>query len=130
ELMMTALRNGMPATASSAVGTMRNLQAARIANALNLNGPAIAIDTACSSGLVALHVAQQSIARGECDLALVGGANLLLSDTPLQLLQSAGALSPSGRSRAFDAQADGFAAGEGAGMLLLGRQSEQQPALA
>jgi amino acid adenylation domain-containing protein len=134
ELMLEALGRGAEPSQHSAVGTMRNLAAARIAHALDLNGPAIAIDTACSSALVALHLAHASIQRGECDLALVGAANLNLTDTPLRLLQRAGALSPTGRSRAFDDSADGFAPGEGAAIVLLESleraQAQRDPLLA
>ncbi len=126
ELMLDLLQRGMAPSPSMAVGNLRNLAAARIAHALDLSGPAIAIDTACSSSLVALHLASASLLRGECDLALVGGANLNLTDTPYRLLGSAGALSPTGRSRAFDDTADGFVPGEGAAVILLEPLSRAQ----
>ncbi len=119
ELLLGALAAGVPLHASAAVGNLRNLIAGRIAHCLNLTGPAIAVDTACSSSLVALHLASASLLRGECDLALVGGVNLNLTATPYQLLSGAGALSPSGRCRAFDGAADGMVPGEGAGVILL-----------
>ena len=119
EYLLRSLATGRPLHPSAAVGNLRNLAASRIARALSLTGPAMAIDTACSSTLVALHMARQSILLGECDLAVVGAVNLNLTATPYLLMSQAGALSPTGRCRAFDAAADGFVPGEGAGALVL-----------
>ncbi|WP_328478233.1 amino acid adenylation domain-containing protein [Actinoplanes sp. NBC_00393] len=102
-------------------GTLRNLTAARVAHLLDLHGPALAIDTACSSALVALHLARRSLAAGDCDIAVVGGVNLNLTATGHHLLAAAQALSPTGRCRAFDADADGFVPGEGGAALVLTR---------
>ncbi len=101
------------------VDNLLNMIAARTAQALNLKGPALAVDTACSSSLVALHLAADSLRRGECELALAGGVNLNLSPTPYLLFSRAGALSPTGRCKVFDAGADGFVPGEGAGVVVL-----------
>ncbi|HSH79415.1 MAG TPA: SDR family NAD(P)-dependent oxidoreductase, partial [Herpetosiphonaceae bacterium] len=119
EYLLRLLASGRPLHPSAAVGNLRNLAAARIARALGLTGPVMAVDTACSSALVALHLARQSILLGECDLAVVGAANLNLTATPYLLMSQAGALSPTGRCRAFDAAADGFVPGEGAGAVVL-----------
>ncbi|WP_461030441.1 polyketide synthase, partial [Streptomyces sparsus] len=103
------------------VGNLPNLVAARVAQYLDLDGPAIAVDTACSSALVALHLARRSIRSGECDLAVVGGVNLHLTPTGYRLLEGTQALSPGGRCRAFSAGADGFVPGEGGAALVLAR---------
>lgn len=126
QLLLSTIGSDQPIHPATATGNMRNLIAGRIAHSLDLNGPAIAIDTACSSTLVALHMARISLLFGDCDLALVGGINLNLTETPYQLLASAGALSPSGRCRAFDAAADGIVLGEGAGVLVVERMSTAQ----
>ncbi|MFY1636915.1 beta-ketoacyl synthase N-terminal-like domain-containing protein [Solwaraspora sp. WMMB335] len=80
--------------ATTLVGNLRSLVPARVAQALDLTGPAIAVDTACSSALVALHLAVRSLRDGECDLAVVGGVHLNLTPTGHQLLADAGAISP------------------------------------
>ncbi|QOC95386.1 amino acid adenylation domain-containing protein [Micromonospora craniellae] len=114
-----------PVTAPAAlVGNLRNLVAARLSQTLDLVGPAIAVDTACSSALVALHLAARSLATGECDIALVGGVTLHLTETAYRLLDAAEALSPTGRCRAFDADADGFVPGEGGAALVLCRTDD------
>ncbi|MEJ2415809.1 MAG: SDR family NAD(P)-dependent oxidoreductase, partial [Exilibacterium sp.] len=94
---------------------------ARIAYFLDLQGPAIAIDTACSSSLVAIHMACQHLWGREIDTALAGG--IMLQTTPAFYLSAgrAGMLSASGRCRSFDARADGFVPGEGAGVVMLKR---------
>ncbi|MFE3379320.1 amino acid adenylation domain-containing protein [Streptomyces anulatus] len=102
-------------------GNLPALVAARVSQSLDLDGPALAVDTACSSGLVALHLARRSLLDGECDLAVVGGVNLHLTSAPHRLLEQAGALSPTGRSRAFSAAADGFVPGEGGAAVVLTR---------
>ncbi|ROP28843.1 non-ribosomal peptide synthetase/type I polyketide synthase [Couchioplanes caeruleus] len=102
-------------------GTMRGLLPARVAHLLDLRGPALAVDTACSSALVALHLAYRSLAAGDCDVAVVGGVNLHLTPTGERLLGGAQALSPTGRCRAFAADADGFVPGEGGAALVLTR---------
>ncbi len=110
--------------AAMLVGNLRNLVPARLAQALDLTGPALAVDTACSSALVALHLAARSLAAGECDVALVGGVNLNLTETGYRMLDAAEALSPTGRCRAFDADADGFVPGEGGAALVLRRADD------
>ena len=91
---------------------------------LGLEGPAVAIDTACSSSLVGLHLACQSLRSGECDLALAGGVNLILTPDADANLATAGMLSRDGRCRPFDADANGYVRGEGGGLLLLRRLSD------
>lgn len=101
------------------VDNLLNMIAARTSHALNFKGPSLAVDTACSSSLVAVHLACDSLRRGECEVAVAGGVNLNLTPTPYLMFSRAGALSPSGRCRVFDAGADGMVPGEGAGTVVL-----------
>ncbi len=107
------------ANAYSVVGTALCLAANRISFALGFQGPSMALDTACSSSLVAVHLACQSIRNGDCDGALVGGVNLLLSPIGSISLTKAGFSAGDGRLRAFDAAASGSVRAEGAGMVML-----------
>ncbi|MGW0917034.1 SDR family NAD(P)-dependent oxidoreductase [Streptomyces sp. NPDC002784] len=126
ELLERAHGTGLPPAALT--GNLPNLLAARIAQSFDLDGPALAVDTACSSALVALHLARRSVADGECDIALVGGVNLHLTPAAHRMLHTAQALSPTGRSRAFGAAADGFVPGEGGAVLVLRRTTDAQRA--
>lgn len=110
--------------AQAIMGLPGNTAAGRIAHNLGLRGPAVVTDTACSSSLTAVHLACQAIASGDCDTALAGGVNLILSPTTSLILARAGMLSPTGRCRSFGAQADGFVRAEGCGMVLLKRLSQ------
>ncbi len=101
------------------VDNLLNMISARTSQELNLKGPSFTVDSACSSSLVALHMACESIRRGESDMVLAGGINLLLTSMPYQMFSQSGALSPNGRCKVFDAQADGFVPGEGGGIVLL-----------
>ncbi|MFI6138987.1 amino acid adenylation domain-containing protein [Streptomyces griseus] len=120
EVLERARAEGAPLPAAL-TGNLPSLVAARVSQCLDLDGPALAVDTACSSGLVALHLARRSLLDGECDLAVVGGVNLHLTSAPHRLLEEAGALSPTGRSRAFSSDADGFVPGEGGAAIVLTR---------
>jgi acyl transferase domain-containing protein/acyl-CoA synthetase (AMP-forming)/AMP-acid ligase II/NAD(P)-dependent dehydrogenase (short-subunit alcohol dehydrogenase family)/acyl carrier protein len=104
---------------NTAVDNLLNMIAARVSHTFNWKGPSFTIDSACSSSLVAVHLACQSLRQGECSMAVAGGVSLTLSHLPFLLFQRAGALSASGRCRVFDASADGFVLGEGAGAVLL-----------
>ena len=98
--------------------------AGRIAFQFGFNGPAVAVDTACSSSLVALHQACGALRARECDLAVVIGTQLNLTP-PMQIfLSRTQSFSPTGRCRAFDADSDGFVLGEGVGVLVLRRESD------
>ena len=97
--------------------------AGRLSYTLGLQGPNIAIDTACSSSLVALHLACQSLRLGECEMAVVGGVQLILSPEVTIALSRMRALSPDGRCKTFDAAADGYGRGEGCGVVVLKRLS-------
>ncbi|HEX8906465.1 MAG TPA: type I polyketide synthase, partial [Longimicrobiaceae bacterium] len=104
-----------------ALGNEKDHLAAGIAWRLNLRGPAMAVQTACSTSLVAVHVACQSLINGECDLALAGGVSIPVPLRKGYLHTPDGVASPDGRCRAFDAAADGTVAGAGAGMVALRR---------
>jgi|GEM_PF-6043408 len=110
----------------SITGSLLNMLAGRLSFFLGLQGPALSIDTACSSSLVAIHHACQSLRNGECNLALTGGINLILSPITMYLAGQLKALSPDGRCRTFDARANGFARGEGCGVIALKRLSDAQ----
>jgi acyl transferase domain-containing protein len=105
--------------AHRSTGNFLSLVANRISYVLNLRGPSMPFDTACASSLCALHSAVQSISRGESSLALVGGINILLNKTNFIAFSKTGMLSPRGQCRTFDAGADGYVRGEGAGVILL-----------
>ncbi|WP_454197193.1 HAD-IIIC family phosphatase [Nocardia sp. Marseille-Q1738] len=102
-------------------GLSPSVASGRIAYTLGLHGPAVTLDTACSSSIVAMHLAMQALRAGECDLALAGGATLLMSPTAHIELCRLGVLSPTGRCAPFSADADGTVWAEGAGLLLLKR---------
>ncbi|WP_046316733.1 type I polyketide synthase [Mycobacterium sp. UM_Kg1] len=91
----------------------------RISYVYDLRGPSMTIDTACSSSLVALHEATQAIARGEIELALVGGGNAMLTPETFIEMCKGRFLSADGQCKTFDAAADGYARGEGAGIIVL-----------
>ncbi|WP_173034405.1 beta-ketoacyl synthase N-terminal-like domain-containing protein [Phytohabitans flavus] len=91
----------------------------RVSYALNLNGPSLAVDTACSSALYAIHLAARAIQAGECRAAIAGGVNLSLHPSKYVKLSALRMLSPDGRCRAFGAQANGYVPGEGVGAVLL-----------
>ena len=96
----------------------------RISYALDLRGPSLAVDTACSASLVALHLACQALRAGETSLALVGGVNVVVSPGLAVTLERAGALAADGRSKPFAATADGYGRGEGCGVLVLKRLAD------
>jgi acyl transferase domain-containing protein len=108
-----------PASAYLASGRSLNMIANRLSYALGLRGPSLVIDSACSSSLLAVHLASQSLAAGESSLAIAGGVNLLLDPRTTEALWGFGALAPDGRCKVFDARADGFGRGEGCGVIIL-----------
>ncbi|WP_326984027.1 beta-ketoacyl synthase N-terminal-like domain-containing protein [Chryseobacterium sp. MYb264] len=113
-------------TASNPLGNFNAVAAGRVAYLLGLNGPAIQLDTICSSSLMTLHLACQSLLNEECDYALSGGVNCILSPHALVALAQMGALSRSARCQAFSKNADGYIRGEGVGTLLLKRLEDAE----
>ncbi|VWB14606.1 non-ribosomal peptide synthetase/type I polyketide synthase [Burkholderia lata] len=105
-------------------GNPLNTAAGRISYGLGVQGPSMAIDTACSSSLTAIHTASQNLRSGECDLAIAGGVNLILSPDNSIAVSRTRALAPDGRCKTFDASADGFVRSEGCGALVLKRLSD------
>ncbi|HEY8459578.1 MAG TPA: beta-ketoacyl synthase N-terminal-like domain-containing protein, partial [Blastocatellia bacterium] len=102
-------------------GNSQSVVPARIAYHLNLQGPAIAVDTACSSSLVAIHLACQALWSRETEMALAGGVYIEATPGFHQVANRAGMLSPDGKCYSFDARANGFAPGEGVGVVVLKR---------
>ncbi len=111
-----------------APGCAMSIAANRISHRLNLHGPSLSVDTACSSSLVATEIACRTLWTRDCDVAIVAGVNVILDPHVFVTFSKARMLSPSGRSLAFDARADGFVRGEGAGALLLKRLSDAEAA--
>ncbi|WP_437612231.1 SDR family NAD(P)-dependent oxidoreductase [Sorangium sp. So ce834] len=107
-------------------GTALSFAAGRVAYHLGLQGPAVSTDTACSSSLVALHLACDALRRGDCEVALAAGVQVLANPAGFVLLSRTRALSPDGRCKAFSQAADGYGRGEGVGVLVLMRLSEAQ----
>lgn len=127
EYHLARLRNGLRAEAMSpyeATGTTPSAAAGRLAVVLGVNGPALSVDTACSTGLTATHLAVNALRADECDLAVVGAANLVLSPLTSGILNEAGMLSPTGSSRPFAADADGYVRSEGCGVLVFKRHRD------
>ena len=101
--------------------TAYSMASGRIAYALGLHGPAMTLDTSCSSALFAVHLACRSLQCGESDLALAGGCAVLLDPSASASASAQGMLSPTGRCRPFDAAADGFVRSEGCAVVVLKR---------
>ncbi|OKP94478.1 non-ribosomal peptide synthetase [Paenibacillus sp. P32E] len=116
---------GMMGALASAEGANSHAQSSywlianRISHYFDFKGPSFAVDSACSSSLTALHLACESIRRGECNTAVVGGINLILHPRHLQRLSNLHNLSSDDKTRTFSGEADGFVVGEGAGSVLL-----------
>ncbi|MEV0804803.1 type I polyketide synthase [Micromonospora sp. NPDC050200] len=101
------------------IGAAMCAVANRISYALDFRGPSLAVDTACSASLVALHLACQSLRAGETPVALAAGVNLIVSPGLTLTLDAAGAMAPDGRCKSFDVTADGYGRGEGCGVVVL-----------
>jgi len=102
-------------------GNLLSILSGRLSYVLGLEGPCLTIETACSSSLVAVHQACQNLRLGECDLAIAGGVNVLLSPVGMELLDKAKTLSNDGKCWAFDEKANGLVRGEGCGIVILKR---------
>jgi acyl transferase domain-containing protein/acyl carrier protein len=105
-------------------GTSMTMAANRLSYWFDLRGPSLALDTACSSSMVAVHLACQSLWNGESTLALAGGANAMFQPEFTIAESRAGMLSPDGRCKTFDSRANGYVRGEGAGMVVLKKLSD------
>ncbi len=101
------------------VGLGQNFIAAHLAHIFNFKGPNFVVDAACASSLTAIHLAVQSIQRGESEMALAGGVEILLDESPYVVLSTAQVLSPDGRCKTFDESANGIGLGEGCAVLVL-----------
>jgi acyl transferase domain-containing protein len=105
-------------------GSAHSIVAGRLSYIFGLEGPSLAIDTACSASLVAVHLACRSLRSGETDRALAGGVNVILVPETSVALSKLRMLAPDGRCKAFDGRADGFVRGEGSGVVVLKRLSD------
>jgi acyl transferase domain-containing protein/acyl carrier protein len=115
-------------TPHSATGGDSSIISARVSYVLGLGGPSLTVNTACSSSLVAVHLACQSLGSGESDLAIAGGVNLTITPESTIGMSKFGAMSPDGRSKAFDAGANGYVRGEGGGAVILAPLSKAMAA--
>jgi acyl transferase domain-containing protein len=104
-------------------GNSHSIVANRISYTFDLRGPSIAVDTACSSSLLAIHLACQSLRQQECETALAGGVNLILSRWSNEITSRVLPIAPDGRCKSFDARANGIVRAEGCGLVLLKRLS-------
>ncbi len=111
-------------TPYSVTGTAHSIAANRLSYLLDLRGPSVAVDTACSSSLVAVDLACRSLRANESDITIAGGVNLMLTAHLSVALSRAQMLAPDGRCKVFDAAADGYARGEGCGVVVLKRLSD------
>ncbi|MEV5976427.1 amino acid adenylation domain-containing protein [Streptomyces sp. NPDC052114] len=110
---------GCPPQAHTATGGALSVIPNRVSYLLDLRGPSMAVDTACSGSLTAVHQACAALRDGTCDLAIAGGVNLILSPRVYDVLDQGEMLSADGRCKTFDSRADGYVRGEGVGVVLL-----------
>ncbi|MGC3976728.1 MAG: beta-ketoacyl synthase N-terminal-like domain-containing protein [Nitrospira sp.] len=110
-----------PAEMAAMLGVEKDSLATRLSYKLHLRGPSLAVQTACSTSLVAVHLACQALLTGECDMALAGAVSVTVPQTVGYLYQEGGIASPDGHCRAFDAKAEGTVGGSGVGLVLLKR---------
>jgi amino acid adenylation domain-containing protein len=107
-----------------AIANDKDFALTRVSYKLDLNGPSMSVQTACSTSLVAVHLACQALGNGDCDVALAGGARILLPAHRGYPFEPDGVVSPDGRCRAFDADAAGTVPGNGAGVVVLKRLTD------
>jgi acyl transferase domain-containing protein/acyl-CoA synthetase (AMP-forming)/AMP-acid ligase II/pimeloyl-ACP methyl ester carboxylesterase len=118
------LHYGVAVDAYAGTGNAHSIAANRLSYFFDLRGASLSVDTACSSSLVAVHLACRSLQQGECDRALVGGVNLMLSPELTETFTQAGMMAADGKCKTFDAAADGYVRGEGCGVIVLRRLDE------
>ncbi|WP_042428640.1 type I polyketide synthase [Streptacidiphilus anmyonensis] len=106
------------------IGAGRSMLANRLSYQLDLRGPSLTVDSACSSALLAVHLAVNSLLAGECDTAVVGGVNLVLTDALDAIYRQAGLAAPDGRCKPFGAASDGIGRAEGVGAVVLRRAAD------
>jgi acyl transferase domain-containing protein/thioesterase domain-containing protein len=111
-------------TTYSKLGNLRAMAPGRVAHLFGFSGPALFVDTTCSSSLVAIHLASQSLRTGDCDIAIAGGVNLILGPEETIGVARLQATSASGHCRPFDADADGYIRGEGGGVVVIKRYED------
>ncbi|HEY5836682.1 type I polyketide synthase [Streptomyces sp.] len=124
DYVTSRIRHPEEVTAYTSSGAAASFVPARIAYLLDLRGPNITVDTACSSSLLAVHQASQSLRAGECDMALAGGVNAVLSPILMISQSQFGSVSRQGRAMSFSDSADGYVRGEGCGVVVLKRLSD------
>ena len=113
------VKNRWDVNVYTGTGNAASISANRISYSYNLLGPSLSVDTACSSSLVAVHLAVNSLKNGECNQAIVGGVNLILSPELTETFQKAGMMAEDGKCKTFSADADGYVRGEGCGVIIL-----------
>ena len=123
-ILMSPLGRKLLDTHHAATAASMTMLAARLSYVFDFRGPSVTMDTACSSSLVALHYACQGLLAGECDLALAGGVNVMLSAEYPIIMSKGHFLARDGHCKSFDAKADGYSRGEGCGIVLLKRLDE------
>ncbi|MGV7196345.1 SDR family NAD(P)-dependent oxidoreductase [Xanthomonas axonopodis] len=116
-------RSPLPVSTYTGLGSAKSMAAGRLAYFYDFHGPVVQLDTTCSSSMVALHLAARELREQACDLALVAGANAIISPDTMIGFCEMKALSPTGRLMAFDNAADGYVRGEGCGAVVLKRLS-------
>ena len=109
-------------------GNCANFAPGRVSYLLDLKGPSVALDTACSSSLVSVHAACGALRHGECELAIAGGVNLILSPDISMALASGNMLADDGRCKTFDDSANGYGRGEGCGVVILKTERQAKEA--
>ncbi|MFJ8194238.1 SDR family NAD(P)-dependent oxidoreductase [Streptomyces sp. NPDC096094] len=119
EYAQLLIGRGVEVDGQAATGNAHSVLANRVSFLLGLHGPSEPVDTACSSSLTAVHRAVQALRAGECETAVAGGVNVILSPTGYLAFGKSGMLSPDGRCKTFDHRADGYVRGEGVAALLL-----------
>ncbi|ACK70306.1 Beta-ketoacyl synthase [Gloeothece citriformis PCC 7424] len=113
------LKSQLDPSAYAGTGNAHSIAANRLSYFYDFRGPSLTVDTACSSSLVAVHLAISSLQRGECQMAIAGGVNLLLSPELTETFTQAGMMATDGRCKTFDEGADGYVRGEGCGVVIL-----------